>query len=122
MTTNDPTASPALVQAELEGGLPEFEAVEFTVDFQVADGAGEAVAWTYVAKPRPDRVFLGVRLTEALTLRGVTLLRRTGNGGAEFRWYVDWLDALNRAGLNAALRPVPDGRQPNLSELTSLLP
>jgi hypothetical protein len=36
--------------------------------------------------------------------------------------YIDWLDALNRAGLNAALRPVPDGERQQLSDLRSLLP
>jgi hypothetical protein len=112
----------ALVRSELEQGLHELDPVEFSVDCQLADSALQAVAWTYVARPRPGTPFLGVRLTEPLTLRGVTLVQVAEDGGVLLRWYIDWLDALNRAGLNAALRPVPDGRQAQLSELRSLLP
>jgi hypothetical protein len=109
--------SAATVRAELEGGLHELEAVDFTVDSELNDGALQAVAWTYVARPRPGSLFLGVRVK----LRGVTLIRRADDGSVLLRWYIDWLDALNRAGLNAALRPVPDGVQPQLSDLLALL-
>jgi hypothetical protein len=116
-------SSPAdLVRAELEHGLPELEALEFDTECELSDGPLDAVAWTLVAKPRPDHSFMGVHLTEALTLRGVTLVRRSDDGNVSLRWYIDWLDALNRAGLNAALRPVPDGPQPSLEELRSLIP
>jgi hypothetical protein len=59
-------------------------------------------------------------LTEALTLRGVTLIKRGPDDAVLLRWYIDWLDALNRSGLNAAFRPVPDGSQPDLASLLSL--
>jgi hypothetical protein len=122
VTDSESRDTAALVRTGLERGLPELDPVEFTADCELADGALQALAWTYVARPRPDTTFLGVRLTEALTLRGVTLLQRAeGADGVRLRWYIDWLDALNRAGLNAALRPVPDGRQPELSDLLSLV-
>jgi hypothetical protein len=74
-----------------------------------------------VGQPHPDAQFLGVRLKEPLTLRGVTLIQESPADGVRLRWYIDWLDALNRAGLNAALRPVFDGRQPDLSDLLPLI-
>jgi hypothetical protein len=117
----DPVDTSALVQHELEAGLPELEPVQFTVDHQLSDGPVQAVAWTYVGKPHPDAQFLGVRLREPMTLRGVTLVQDFPGEGIRFRWYIDWLDALNRAGLNAALRPGFDGRQPELSDLTPLI-
>jgi hypothetical protein len=113
MTESNQADGAALVRAELEAGLPELATTDFTVDCELAQGSSQAVAWTYVAALRPDRDFLGVRLTGPLTLRGVTLIRRSNGDGAsdrdglQLRWYIDWLDALNRAGLNAALRPVP---------------
>jgi hypothetical protein len=111
----------ALVRHELQNGLHEFELVEFTVDHQLRDGELHAVAWTYVGKPHPDAQFLGVRLRDSFTLRGVTLVQESPENGVRLRWYIDWLDALNRAGLNAALRPVFDGRQPDLSDLIPLI-
>jgi hypothetical protein len=122
MTSENRDDRAALVRTELEHGLPELEPVEFSVDCQLADGPLQAVAWTYVARPRPATRFLGVRLTEPMTLRGVTLVQVAEDGNMLLRWYIDWLDALNRAGLNAALRPVPDGEQQQLSDLRSLLP
>jgi hypothetical protein len=121
MTSESDRKRADLVRNELERGLPELDPVDFSVDCELADGALQAVAWTYVARPRPGSNFLGVRLTEPLTLRGVTLVRVAEEGNVLLRWYIDWLDALNRAGLNAALRPVPDGEQPQLSDLRSLL-
>lgn len=111
-----------LVRTELERGLPELEAVEFDADSELTDGPLDAVAWTYVARPRAGHAFLGVHLTEPITLRGVTLVRRADEGDVLLRWYIDWLDALNRAGLNAALRPVPDGPQPAVPDLLGLIP
>jgi hypothetical protein len=122
MTSESRDDRAALVRGELEHGLHELDPVEFSVDCQLANGALQAVAWTYVARPRPGTPFLGVRLTEPLTLRGVTLVQVAEDGGVLLRWYIDWLDTLNRAGLNAALRPVPDGEQAQLSDLRSLLP
>jgi hypothetical protein len=78
------------------------------------------VAWTYTAKPHPGTLFLGARLTEPMTLRGVTLIKQGSGDGVLLRWCVDWLDALNRSGLNAAFRPVPDGPQPELASLLSM--
>jgi hypothetical protein len=121
MTGQPETDGAALVRGELESGLDEFELVEFTVDHQLADGALQAVAWTYVGKPHPGAQFLGVRLRDAFTLRGVTLVQESEQEGVRLRWYIDWLDALNRAGLNAALRPVFDGRQAELSDLLPLI-
>jgi hypothetical protein len=122
MTGENKDDRAALVRSELERGLPELDPIDFSVDCQLADGALQAVAWTYVGRPRPGTHFLGVRLTEPLSLRGVALVQVTEDGNTLLRWYIDWLDALNRAGLNAALRPVPDGKQPQLSDLRSLLP
>jgi hypothetical protein len=121
MTSDGRDDRAALVRSELENGLHELDPVEFSVDCQFADGALQAVAWTYIARPRPGTPFLGVRLTQPLTLRGVTLVQVAEDGGVLLRWYIDWLDVLNRAGLNAALRPVPDGEQAQLSDLRSLL-
>jgi hypothetical protein len=111
----------ALVEAELVEGLPELERVGFQVDFQLADGPGQAIAWTYTGQPKPGKKFLGVELKEPLVLRGVTLIQTGPEDGVRLRWYIDWLDALNRAGLNAALRPVPDGRQTELNALIEQL-
>jgi hypothetical protein len=121
MTGTADTDRAALVSRELQTGLPELEMVEFTVEHQLGDGTLDAVAWTYVGKPHPDAQFLGVRLREPLALRGVTLVQQSPGNELRLRWYVDWLDALNRAGLNAALRPVFDGRQPELSDLQPLI-
>jgi hypothetical protein len=110
----------ALVQSELEHGLSELDAVQFDVESSLTDGPMQAIAWSYTARPRQGESFLGVHLSTDLVLRGVTLIRESG-GGVQLRWYIDWLDALNRAGLNAALRPVPDGPQPDLADLLSLL-
>jgi hypothetical protein len=110
----------SLVRSELEHGLPELDPVQFEVDSELNDGPLQAVAWTYTAKPRPGALFLGAQLTEALTVRGVTLIKRGPDDGVLLRWYIDWLDALNRSGLNAAFRPVPDGPQPDLASLRSL--
>jgi hypothetical protein len=111
-----------LVRRELEAGLHELEPVGFDVDSQLTDGSLKAVAWTYVGRLRPGHQFLGVHLREDFTLRGVTLIRSEPNGAVSLRWYIDWLDSLNRTGLNAALRPVPDGRQPDLDDLLGLVP
>jgi hypothetical protein len=111
----------ALVEAELVQGLPELERADFEVDFQLADGPGQAIAWTYTGRSKPDRKFLGVELKEPLVLRGVTLIQSGPGNEVLLRWYIDWLDALNRAGLNAALRPVPDGRQSDLNVLIEQL-
>ena len=111
----------ALVRQELESGLHELELVDFEVDHQLSVGVLQAVAWTYVGKPHPGAQFLGVRLRDPLTLRGVTLVQDSPQDGVRLRWYIDWLDALNRAGMNAALRPVFDGRQPELSDLLPLI-
>jgi hypothetical protein len=111
----------ALVEAELVNGLPELERADFEVDFQLADGLGQAIAWTYTGRPKPNRKFLGVELKAPLVLRGVTLIQAGPKDGVLLRWYIDWLDALNRAGLNAALRPVPDGRQTELNALIEQL-
>jgi hypothetical protein len=121
MTTSPHPDSADLVRGELENGLHELELVEFTVEHQLRDGGLDAVAWTYVGKPHPDAQFLGVRLHQPLTLRGVTLVQASPEEGTRFRWYIDWLDALNRAGLNAAFRPVFDGHQPELSDLQALI-
>jgi hypothetical protein len=121
VTGSSDSDSAALVRGELEIGLHEFEMVDFNVDHQLDDGPLHAVAWTYVGKPHPGAQFLGVRLRDALTLRGVTLVQESAVEGVRLRWYIDWLDALNRAGLNAALRPVFDGRQPELSDLLPLI-
>jgi hypothetical protein len=120
-SATDHAGGAAIVRAELEAGLPELESLDFSVDCELAEGTLQAVAWTYAAKPRRDRLFLGVRLSEPLTLRGVTLIQQSEADGVRLRWYIDWLDALNRAGLNAALRPVPDGPQPNLADLLGLI-
>lgn len=111
----------ALVLSELEQGLAEFDLVHFDVESELSDGGLQAIAWNYTARPRQGVPFLGVHLTSELTLRGVTLIRQGSDGGVLLRWYIDWLDALNRAGLNAALRPVPDGAQPDLAQLMSLM-
>ncbi len=121
MTTGPAPDGAALVQAELEAGLPELERVDFAVDFRLADGPGQAIAWTYTGQPKPDTKFLGVRLRDKVVLRGVTLIQAGPEDGVLLRWYIDWLDAHNRAGLNAALRPVPDGPQTELEELVDLL-
>ncbi len=118
---SDRADSADLVRGELENGLHELELVEFTVEHQLRDGGLDAVAWTYVGKPHPDAQFLGVRLHQPLTLRGVTLVQASPEEGTRLRWYIDWLDALNRAGLNAAFRPVFDGRQPELTDLQALI-
>jgi hypothetical protein len=116
-TSNDDAA--ALVERELTKGLPEFERGRFEVGHR-ADGDGvEVVEWEYEASPRADTEFLGVQLTQPLTLRGVTLVRKKGRR-PEFKWYIDWLDSFGRSGLNAAIRPVPDGPQPELSTLVQL--
>jgi hypothetical protein len=120
VTTADAGDRASLVRSELEQGLPELDPIQFDVDCELTEGALQAVAWTYTAKPRPGAPFLGAQLTEALTLRGVTLIKRAPDGTVLLRWYIDWLDALNRSGLNAAFRPVPDGRQPDLADLLSL--
>jgi hypothetical protein len=111
-----------LVRSELVVGLPELEPIDFEAECELADGPLDAVAWTYTAKPRSGHAFLGVHLTEPFTLRGVTLVRQAEDGTVLLRWYIDWLDALNRAGLNAALRPVPDGPQPSLPDLLAKVP
>jgi hypothetical protein len=103
-------------------GLPELDPVTFAVDEELVDGDRGMVAWTYTGRPRSGSPFLGVHLTEPFTLRGVTLIRPGAGDGVLLRWYIDWLDALNRAGLNAVVRPVPDGRQPDLADLQQLLP
>ena len=121
MTGDSGPDGAALVRQELESGLHELELVDFEVDHQLSDGVLQAVAWTYVGKPHPGAQFLGVRLRDPLTLRGVTLVQDSPQDGVRLRWYIDWLDALNRAGLNAALRPVFDGRQPELSDLLPLI-
>lgn len=121
MSTGPAPDGAALVEAELVNGLPELERTDFEVDFQLADGPGQAVAWTYTGRPKPHSKFLGVELKEPLVLRGVTLIQAGPGDGVLLRWYIDWLDALNRAGLNAALRPVPDGPQAQLTELIELL-
>jgi hypothetical protein len=110
-----------LVRAELEHGLSELHPVQFEVESALTDGAMQAIAWSYTARPRQGESFLGVQLSTEFVLRGVTLIRPAPDGGVLLRWYIDWLDALNRAGLNAALRPVPDGPQPDLADLLSLL-
>ena len=120
MTTVDGRHGAALVCAELEQGLPELDPIQFEVDSELTEGPMQAVAWTYIARPRPGVAFLGAHLTEALTLRGVTLIKRGSDDTLLLRWYIDWLDALNRSGLNAAFRPVPDGSQPDLASLLSL--
>jgi hypothetical protein len=120
VTTSDQSDTATLVRTELEHGLPELDPVQFDVDCELADGPLHAVAWTYTARPRSGNLFLGARLTEPVTLRGVTLVQRGADDAVLLRWYIDWLDALNRSGLNAALRPVPDGRQPELAHLLSL--
>jgi hypothetical protein len=122
MTASERDGASALVRKELEDGLQELEAVDFQTEHELSDGQLRAVSWVYVAKLRPDHHFLGARLTEPLTLRGVTLIQHGPADNVQFRWYIDWLDALNRAGLNAALRPVPDGPQPQVSDLEHLLP
>jgi len=109
------------VQAELEHGLSELHPVQFDVESELADGALRAIAWSYTARPREGQSFLGVQLSTEFVLRGVTLIRTGPDDGVLLRWYIDWLDALNRAGLNAALRPVPDGPQPDLADLLALL-
>jgi hypothetical protein len=121
MTTSPHIDSAALVRNELQKGLHELEPIDFTVEHQLDDGGLVAVVWTYVGRPHPDGQFLGVRLHEPLTLRGITLVQESPEQGIRFRWYIDWLDALNRAGLNAALRPVFDGRQPDLDDLQALV-
>src|SRR3974377_655087 len=130
MTGSSPGTSPGtppenradLVRTELERGLPELEAVVSQAESELSDGPFDAVAWSYVAKPRPGHAFLGVHLTAPLTLRGVTLVQRGDDGSPLPRGSIDWLDALTRAGLNAALRPVPDGPQPSLPDLLPLVP
>ncbi len=77
----DRADSADLVRGELENGLHELELVEFTVEHQLRDGALDAVAWTYVGKPHPDAQFLGVRLHQPLTLRGVTLVQASPEEG-----------------------------------------
>jgi hypothetical protein len=121
MTTSPHVDSADLVRNELENGLHELEPVEFTVEHQIREGGLATVVWTYVGRPRPEGQFLGVRLHQPLTLRGVTLVQESPEEGTRLRWYIDWLDALNRAGLNAALRPVFDGRQPELADLEALI-
>jgi hypothetical protein len=121
MTDSQPLDAGSLVRAELETGLHELAPVEFTIEHLLRDGPVHAVAWAYVGQPHPEAQFLGVRLREPLTLRGVTLVQDFPGEGIRFRWYIDWLDALNRAGLNAALRPVFDGQQPELSDLAPLI-
>ena len=111
----------ALVQTELEHGLSELHPVQFEVESELAEGPLRAIAWSYTARPREGESFLGVQLSTEFVLRGVTLVRQEPAGGVLLRWYIDWLDALNRAGLNAALRPVPDGPQPDLADLLSLM-
>jgi hypothetical protein len=111
-----------LVQQDLQRGLPEFDPVSFEVDVELAEGPLRAVAWTYVGRPRQGHHFLGSQLKEDFTLRGVTLIRQDPAGGVSLRWYIDWLDALNRAGLNAAFRPVPDIGPGGLEELQKLIP
>jgi hypothetical protein len=120
VTTGDGGDGVSLVRSELEQGLPELDPIQFEVDADLTDGPLQAVAWTYTAKPRPGALFLGAQLTDAMTLRGVTLIKRGPDNAVLLRWYIDWLDALNRSGLNAAFRPVPDGRQPDLASLLSL--
>jgi hypothetical protein len=122
MTGTEHPHGGALVRSELEAGLPELNVVGFDVDSEVADGTLRAVAWTYVGRLRPGHQFLGVHLRGDFTLRGVTLIRDEPGGGVSLRWYIDWLDSLNRAGLNAALRPVPDGQQADLEDLLGLIP
>jgi hypothetical protein len=119
--TDHPGGAP-LVRSELEAGLPELDPVSFEVDSELADGILRAVAWTYVSRLRPGHQFLGVHLRGDFTLRGVTLIRDEPGGGLSLRWYIDWLDGLNRAGLNAALRPVSDGHQSDLEDLLGLIP
>lgn len=124
MTPGPDDDGSALVRAELEQGLPELEPIDFGIDFRLADGPNRAIAWTYTGRPKPGRTFLGVQLTDLFTLRGVTLVQPGPDEGVLLRWYIDWLDALNKAGLNAALRPVPDGPQfepDNLLGLVGLL-
>ena len=111
----------ALIRAELERGLHELDPMTFDVEFQIAEGERHAVAWSFSGRPKPGSSFLGVQLTQPFTVRGVTLIQPDPSGGVLLRWYIDWLDALNRAGLNAALRPVPDGPQPDEADLQSLL-
>jgi hypothetical protein len=108
-----------LVQRELAKGLPEFSGGRFDVGHRAASDGIEVVEWEYEATPRADSEFLGVQLVHPLTLRGVTLVRKHGRR-AEFKWYIDWLDSLGRSGLNAAIRPVPDGPQLDLSTLVEL--
>jgi hypothetical protein len=120
MTVTGDTENTALIRSELERGLHEFQLMTLDVEFQIDDGERHAVAWSFTAQPKPHSTFLGVHLTEPLTVRGVTLIQ-PGPSGVLLRWYIDWLDALNRAGLNAALRPVPDGPQPEVSDLQQLL-
>ena len=121
MSTGPAPDGAALVEAELVQGLPELARADFQVDFQLADGPGQAIAWTYTGRPKPHTKFLGVELKEPLVVRGVTLIQSGPDDGVLLRWYIDWLDALNRAGLNAALRPVPDGRQTELNALIEQL-
>jgi hypothetical protein len=121
MTTVDGGDGASLVRSELERGLPELDPSQFEVDSELTDGPLQAVAWTYTARPRRGVTFLGAQLTEPLTVRGVTLIKRGPENAVLLRWYIDWLDALNRSGLNAAFRPVPDGSQPDLAGLLSLL-
>jgi hypothetical protein len=109
----------ALVERELVKGLPEFKSARFDVGHRATGDGIEIVEWEYKATPRADTEFLGVQLAHPLTLRGVTLVRRRGRR-AEFKWYIDWLDSLGRSGLNAAIRPVPDGPQLDLSTLVEL--
>jgi hypothetical protein len=122
MTAPAPETPADLVRTELARGLPELEPIDFEAECALSDGPLDAVAWTYTAMPRPGHPFLGVHLTVPFALRGVTLVRRAEDGSALLRWYIDWLDALNRAGLNAALRPVPDGPQPSLPDLLPMVP
>jgi hypothetical protein len=108
-----------LVHRELAKGLPEFTGVRFDVGHRASDGGIEVVEWEYEANPRPHTEFLGVSLSHPLTLRGITLVRKVGRRN-EFKWYIDWLDSLTRSGLTAAIRPVPDGPQLELSTLEEL--
>jgi hypothetical protein len=109
----------ALVLDELIHGLSEFEPPQFSVECEVTDGNVDVVAWRYEASLKDGSRFCGTTLSGPLVLRGVTLVRDAA-GSALLRWYIDWLDALNRAGLNAASRPAPYGPDTNLEHLIQL--